>query len=710
MIRQNQVLARQSADGKSLIHYRVLRVHDGKVALFNLSAKNAMPEWLPEKAVEEGLDDGSFLLADDGFAPPLNVVLSEPTRRARDRRKKMIAALVEDHYQPVLFPDTRWPLIKAQAQDAGTTPARVLALLRCWWRGGCVENALVPLYRLRGGPGGTRTPSTMKRGRPRIQLIGRPGTEGINVDTPVLKAFQHGFNLVKRGYPVRQAYCLVIKQSFSERKEVDGDLRLVPRADKPSERQFRYWLSKFVSKADILRHTKGDEAFERNHAPRPGNARAIAFGPGSYYQIDATVADVEIVSELFSDQIIGRPIVYIVVDVFTGMIVGFAVTLSVSWEGAAAALENAFSDKVEYCSTLDIEISPNAWPAAHIPANLDADRGPEFMSEYFGTVANTFGFVLNNDAPYRPDLKGFVEYGFSVLKRGWEYLPGSVPARKRGDRKRKGLPPVLTRTGFVKWLVAAVKNYNNSPVSRQYRNGYPYKGGCMPSPAELWNWGCQTLGVPRSASAEVVRLNLMCQGEALETDKGLKFNGLHYAPPGGLLGDTSVRYHRRKWPRFKVLYDARDISSIRVFERGATTPSVFVLAPCDSRFHGWCLDEVKASRTARTVGNRTDEDRRQMNYFEYVDTTETVVASEKAKKRASASSVAQTPASKRKARSAEKRNLDRQHARTAVSRASSLSATKPSPAPANANHSEGTQPAQGTAFSSLFTQIMKGSR
>jgi hypothetical protein len=56
--------------------------------------------------------------------------------------------------------------------------------------------------------------------------------------------------------------------------------------------------------------------------------------------------------------IIGRPVIYIVIDVFSRLIVGFAVTLEgPSWAGAKLALENAFSDKASYCKQFGINIT-----------------------------------------------------------------------------------------------------------------------------------------------------------------------------------------------------------------------------------------------------------------------------------------------------------------------------------------------------------------
>ena len=46
------------------------------------------------------------------------------------------------------------------------------------------------------------------------------------------------------------------------------------------------------------------------------------FGPGSRYQIDATPADVYLLSSINTDKVIGRPVVYAVIDVYSRLVVG----------------------------------------------------------------------------------------------------------------------------------------------------------------------------------------------------------------------------------------------------------------------------------------------------------------------------------------------------------------------------------------------------
>ena len=81
-----------------------------------------------------------------------------------------------------------------------------------------------------------------------------------------------------------------------------------------------------------------------------GKSNDYVYGPGSLYQIDSTVANIYVVSSTNYNSIIGRPTLYLVVDVFSRMIVGFHVdTRPASLEMARLSLYCAVSDKVEYC-------------------------------------------------------------------------------------------------------------------------------------------------------------------------------------------------------------------------------------------------------------------------------------------------------------------------------------------------------------------------
>ncbi|GGF62072.1 hypothetical protein GCM10010912_04030 [Paenibacillus albidus] len=82
------------------------------------------------------------------------------------------------------------------------------------------------------------------------------------------------------------------------------------------------------------------------------------------------------VSEYRREWIIGRPIIYIVIDVFSRYIAGIYNGLEgPSWIGAMMALANTTTDKVNFCAQYGINIDPEDWLSSHLPQKLTADRG-----------------------------------------------------------------------------------------------------------------------------------------------------------------------------------------------------------------------------------------------------------------------------------------------------------------------------------------------
>ena len=72
---------------------------------------------------------------------------------------------------------------------------------------------------------------------------------------------------------------------------------LPPAEELPTFRQFRYWYETYYY--DAVRSIKkrfGETAFNLKSRQLLGDATSIAFGPGSVYQIDATIADIYLVS------------------------------------------------------------------------------------------------------------------------------------------------------------------------------------------------------------------------------------------------------------------------------------------------------------------------------------------------------------------------------------------------------------------------------
>lgn len=523
--------------------------------------------------------------------------ISDRDKAFRDTAWKIIEHLVNN--EPAIYkPATRGPLITAAEQASGVTKKTIYKYLRWYWERGKVKNALLPNIKNRGGKGIPKKAAKEKLGRPRKYGEGT----GRNVDEEMVCIFEQA---IKRFYHTRQehtftaAYNLMLKEYFTEKVDLPGGdykLQLMPQDELPTLRQFRYWYSKTYDTAVKIRTRKGDSAFERNHRAVLGKSDTHIAGPGSQYQIDATVGDIYLVSRFNRANIIGRPVIYFVIDTFSRMIAGMYVGLEgPSWTGAMMALCNAASDKVAFCREYGIEIEESQWPCRYIPDTIFADRG-EMESKSVETLINTLNIRVDNAPPYRADMKGIVEQFFrTVNTKTTVFLPGYVKPDmlQRGGHDYR-LDAKLDLSQFTRIIIQCVLNHNNE----HYLDGYErtedmIEDDVLPVPIKLWQWGIShRSGALRSAPEKTLRLCLMPTGTATVTGKGIRFKGLVY------LCERAVREHwfenaRAKGSfRVKVSYDPRNMSSIYIWETAGSLFEPCFLAEWETKYQGKSLDEI----------------------------------------------------------------------------------------------------------------------
>ncbi|KAF0813933.1 Transposon Tn7 transposition protein TnsB [Andreprevotia sp. IGB-42] len=582
------------------------------------------------------VDDVMFgharLLKDD----PLAVVagdhqLSNARKAARDRAWKIIAPLVRN--EPAIFLSrSRGPLVSDACQLHRVPHQTVYSYLRRYWQRALSINALLFDWDRCGAKGASRGSNpAVKRGRPRKFDIG----DGVNVNDDIRKVFRiaiHRYYLKGKRYSLADAYHTMIKDFFCD-KDVDPDtgrvvhryrLGLEPAGDltsesgkytKPTLVQFRYWYERDNQLFDIKRRRIGEKNYDKDMRGYIGTSNAEVWGPGARFQIDATIADVYLVSRLKRDRIIGRPVLYIVIDVFSRMIVGLSVGLEgPSWVGGMLALANAAEDKVNYCKRFGIQIEPEDWPCHHLPAILLGDRG-EIESRYIDTLANNYRVTIENTASYRADWKGVVEQRFRLLPAKFKpYVPGYVEPdfRQRGVRDYR-LDAVLDLEQFTEILIADILYYNNHHELRTYdKDRDLIADEVLAVPSDLWDWGIRNRsGCLRTYPIEGIRFHLLPTAQATVTEKGIRYDGSYYICEMALKERWLDRARQRGHWRVPISFDPRDREMI--FLHYATDFQGFV--PCsltdrsraDRQISEWEIGQGRADIAARSAKHQAKQ-------------------------------------------------------------------------------------------------------
>lgn len=505
----------------------------------------------------------------------------------------------------IYLEEHRGPLVLEAATKFKVTRKEVYKFLKRYWRGGKIKYALLPAFNLCGAPGADRpleenAPERPKRGRPpKAQRID-PDYVGVNVTEEHKKIFSIAIDLyfnTKKQFPLKDAYGQMIDNHFNVGCRIEGGVRipvLPPASQLPTYEQFRYWYQKVRDLTKSIIAREGKKEFELNSRPILGNSTQMAFGPGSIFQIDATIGDIYLVSTLNRNWIIGRPVIYFVVDVFSRMVVGIYVGLEgPSWTGAMMALANATIDKVSFCAQYGVEITPEVWPCRYLPESILGDRG-EMIGRDSDVLADSLGIRLANCPPYRADWKGIVEQTFRRANlKSIKWLPGAVRKRMRGERDHR-LDATLDLRQFTKIIILTMLRYN----LHQWMDDYPLEKDLIavdvsPLPIELWEWGIRNrAGHLRERSPDIVRLNLMPHDTATVTPQGIKYKGMHYTTERALQEQWFVRARSEGTWRVPISYDPRVPAAIYLRAGNGGEFDACSLVPGDGRFADAMLEDV----------------------------------------------------------------------------------------------------------------------
>ncbi|SDY32829.1 Integrase core domain-containing protein [Variovorax sp. YR266] len=336
--------------------------------------------------------------------------------------------------------------------------------------------------------------------------------------------------------PAMPRRCRIIleKRFVTKLKEIDGTYTPVnpEKGTYPTAKQIRRVLEE--TKPLLLRAleltTKGH--YQRSMRSMTGKSWQGVAGPGHTWAVDSTIADMYLRSTVNRAWIIGRPIVYIFVDIWSTAIVGFLVCLEgPSWAMAKQGLFSCLAQPDLMNSIRGFEAIQSLAPYPTLPVYLLCDRG-EYLSK--GASETAFGLKLSMQyaPPYRPDLKGLVEVLHRIQKdQQFLFIPGAIDRRRaelelRNFDMRKA---VYTLPEYVNYLSICFANYNLTANRASRLDVEMIAAGVRPSPGGLWHFGHSVgIGTTRAMNESDLITKLLPSGNANVTRHGIKFGGLEY--------------------------------------------------------------------------------------------------------------------------------------------------------------------------------------
>jgi len=424
----NNLIEWITEDGKTRID-RILWIDESykMVFLIDINEDKSLPRDVLVSEIEEALQScAAIIIRKDPWAMMISEEeLSLKEKMLRDNAWNLISPIVDQ--EPLIYlRDQRGSLItqilgRYSLEKAEKIPrvASIYKYLKRYWQRGKIKNALLPDYRNSGGKGKPKQTGSQKKGRPRKYSNDPNIGIGINVTEEIKRIFRVAisqFYHTSKKRSLVATYEKMIQKYFCEDNMSESDSTVIQEKI-PTLRQFKYWYElEFGQDIETKISTRiGKREYQQNYRPITGNSTSEVTGPGARYQVDATVGDVYLVSSYNRKWIIGRPVIYVVIDVFSRMITGVYVGLEgPSWLGMMMTLANTTMDKVEYCQQYGINISEDEWPCHHLPDAILGDRG-ELISKNANVVTQNLNIKIENAAPFRPDWKGIVERRFRII-------------------------------------------------------------------------------------------------------------------------------------------------------------------------------------------------------------------------------------------------------------------------------------------------------
>jgi putative transposase len=587
--------------------FRVLHVDTelpDTVHVLGMDERKALPRQWRWSKLKAGLQDRTYKRVSANERPVVidsradaNAIES-PTQRLAKQRWELIEPLVKS--QRIYRRSARGPLVAARAKETQSSEQTIMTCLRLYWRGGMTRDALVPSFHKCGITTNTHN-GAVRGARPTRRLYPKYRITP-DEETRILKIAgrTHKKGKTKTLYAIYRA---VIRALYSI-VDANGELVQRPLGERPTYAQVIYRLRKTLTLEAILRRKHGDDGFENNVQPKTGSARLYAGGVAQYFEIDSTIPDVWVCAEDDRSVVIGKATLYLIVDRFSRLIVGFHLTLdSPSWSGAMEAMLSLVQDKKQLCERWGFDYREEDWVAHGAwPAMFVADRGPEFVCHASDSVADGVEGGLVNVPRRRAPRKGTIECTFKLVHVPLKdhvggYTPPADAAKRQTDDQRATATRTLRSIGNE--VLHAIR-FHNHRVHRGIE--LPPKdvyAGWQPIPSEIWRRDVDRAGLLASFSEDYLRFKLLPKATANVRPDGIEFDGLLYEADKRDAPDMLLRATRKTY-EVSVTYDRRLVDAIYVHDKKDPTRWMTVhLQAKHAHYAGLSWPEYTNIKTAR---------------------------------------------------------------------------------------------------------------
>lgn len=598
-------------------HFRILSINSNKGNAWLINTEVSAP--VPEEHLLETLlhekKKGALQVIQDQIV--LSDTRATPTALKRSQLAwSCIGALVTN--KDIFEPSLRSQLIKTRAKELRCSEQTIYKYLRQYWTQGQTQTALLGKFHHCGK---NVKRFEIFRGRT-PKILDYKGFALSAQDIKNIESSGRKYFLKNETTTAAAAYQRLLEEHYSY-QDGNDERCIKPLGEKPTIRQYYYALKNLFPLEERIRKRKGDKDFERDHRATLGSMQLDCNGIGHIYEIDATIADVFLVSTKDRSRIIGKPTLYLIYDRRSRLVVGQYVGLEApSWPTAAQAILSIFEDKAVMCHKYNIRYDQADWPAHGLmPEQFLADRG-EMLSANSSLLCSGLQVTVANAPALRPDRKGTVECGFKLIQGSMaDSVPGYEPPanvrKRRGKRYDKDA--CLTLNEFISITLRDIIMHNRLAMANYQLPAEAISKGIRAIPREIWAYEAPLRAGSLSRFSEnFVRFSLLPKDNAVVTTDGIYFKGCYYTCAEAIKDGWFVRAGQGRF-KVAVSYDRRLVDDIYIHDSSNRTNFIkaTLLEKSAQNYQGLSFAEVSVFLKLESAANQNNIQIRQQEHSDF---------------------------------------------------------------------------------------------
>ena len=545
--------------------YRVVAIVKDEITLCEMNISSFSLSIINKNTLFSLISNGDLIVTNEENILVDIAKLSEEMKRKFETKKKIMLEVVNAYSPTFMGLNGKKPKkeVKKIIEKYDIPKWTFWRMCTSYFQSGFQDYSLVDAKYF-GNAVGKEYTQTVKTGRPSHYLDG-----GIVVNEEVISYFEEALKDLKSGRQktIRSAFDKMNLLHFTRTEIINGNstLVLMPASQRPTYRQFSYYVSKHMTnqEKDLIKTSALEQ--KNNKRLLVSDSLNGVNGPADLVEIDACEADISLVSVIDPSKTIGRPIVYFMVDVYSRIILAVSVAFdNNSMLGLTNLFLNLADDKQKYCKRYGISYeNKDIWPSNIIPNRVRVDKGAEFRSKEFERICNELGIERNIVLPGCGSLKGIVEQSFRQLHlKQNHHLENHGLIEKRHDSKHHQ-EAMLNIEEYTKMVIGFVLTHNQQCLTNFPLTKYMILKKVQPIPALLWKYGINNGFAPRPIpSLQQYLFNLMTPINAKVSRKGISHKELYYlnTEDKKLAREMFDAGNKRK--DFEARMDMRDVGAI----------------------------------------------------------------------------------------------------------------------------------------------------